>query len=354
MCLAIPGKIVSIRRRCRHAHGARRFRRRRQGDQPRLHAGSRGRRLRARPCRLRHHRHRRGRGGTRSSSISSASARSRTRRLAAGRPANEVPRRISRSGRRRAASPRRSRRTVTRPWKIMEVCGGQTHAIVRYGIDQLLPHRGHADPRARLPGLRHAGRLYRQGDRDRRPARGRSSARSATCCACPAPTPTCSPPRPRGGDVRVVYSPLDALDDRPRQSRIARSSSSPSASRPPRRPTPWPPIRPSARASRNFSMLVSPRPGAAGDARHPLRPDQPRAGLPRRRPCLHHHGLSRNMSRSPPSTRCRSWSPASSRSTSSKASTSDRAAARGGPRRGREPLRPRGAAGPATRRRRRS
>ena len=30
-------------------------------------------------------------------------------------------------------------RTVTRPWTLMEICGGQTHAIVRYGIDQLLP-----------------------------------------------------------------------------------------------------------------------------------------------------------------------------------------------------------------------
>ena len=29
--------------------------------------------------------------------------------------------------------------TVTRPWTIMEVCGGQTHTIVREGIDQLLP-----------------------------------------------------------------------------------------------------------------------------------------------------------------------------------------------------------------------
>ena len=28
---------------------------------------------------------------------------------------------------------------VTRPHTIMEVCGGQTHAIVRFGIDQLLP-----------------------------------------------------------------------------------------------------------------------------------------------------------------------------------------------------------------------
>lgn len=30
-------------------------------------------------------------------------------------------------------------RTATRRWTIMEVCGGQTHAILRYGIDRLLP-----------------------------------------------------------------------------------------------------------------------------------------------------------------------------------------------------------------------
>jgi hydrogenase expression/formation protein HypD len=30
-------------------------------------------------------------------------------------------------------------RTATRPWNIMEVCGGQTHAIVKFGIDSLLP-----------------------------------------------------------------------------------------------------------------------------------------------------------------------------------------------------------------------
>ena len=28
---------------------------------------------------------------------------------------------------------------TTQPWQIMEICGGQTHAIVKYGIDQLLP-----------------------------------------------------------------------------------------------------------------------------------------------------------------------------------------------------------------------
>jgi hydrogenase expression/formation protein HypD len=29
--------------------------------------------------------------------------------------------------------------TVTRPWTLMEICGGQTHAIVKFGIDRLLP-----------------------------------------------------------------------------------------------------------------------------------------------------------------------------------------------------------------------
>ena len=31
------------------------------------------------------------------------------------------------------------RSIVTRRWTIMEVCGGQTHTIVKYGIDELLP-----------------------------------------------------------------------------------------------------------------------------------------------------------------------------------------------------------------------
>src|SRR5262245_66219003 len=30
-------------------------------------------------------------------------------------------------------------RAVTRPWVLMGVCGGQTHSIVKYGLDRLLP-----------------------------------------------------------------------------------------------------------------------------------------------------------------------------------------------------------------------
>src|ERR1035437_4219386 len=31
--------------------------------------------------------------------------------------------------------------TVTRPWVLMEICGGQTHTLMRYGIDELLPRQ---------------------------------------------------------------------------------------------------------------------------------------------------------------------------------------------------------------------
>jgi len=31
------------------------------------------------------------------------------------------------------------RKTVTRPWTLMEICGGQTHTLIRFGIDEMLP-----------------------------------------------------------------------------------------------------------------------------------------------------------------------------------------------------------------------
>ena len=83
-------------------------------------------------------------------------------------------------------------RTVTRPWTIMEVCGGQTHTIVKYGHRRDPAPRGRAGARARLPGLRDTARNDRQGARDRRPGPTSSFARSATCCACPARAATCS------------------------------------------------------------------------------------------------------------------------------------------------------------------
>lgn len=101
-------------------------------------------------------------------------------------------------------------RITTRPWTLMEVCGGQTNAIVRFGIDQLLPEEitlihGPGCPVcvtpidyidkaleiAATPGVV----LCTFGDMLRVP--GTQSDLAAA--------------RARGADVRVVYSPLEAL-----------------------------------------------------------------------------------------------------------------------------------------------
>jgi hydrogenase expression/formation protein HypD len=102
------------------------------------------------------------------------------------------------------------RRRATTPWVIMEVCGGQTHAILRHGIDALLPPEielvhGPGCPVCVTPlamidrALALAARpdvvFTSFGDMLRVPG---SSGSLLTA-------------RGEGADVRVVYSPLDAL-----------------------------------------------------------------------------------------------------------------------------------------------
>lgn len=100
--------------------------------------------------------------------------------------------------------------TVTRPWTLMEVCGGQTHAIVRYGIDQLVPDEiellhGPGCPVCVTP----TERLDRAIDLARRP--------EVVLCSfgdmlrVPGTDADLLTARSEGGDVRAVYSPLDAL-----------------------------------------------------------------------------------------------------------------------------------------------
>jgi hydrogenase expression/formation protein HypD len=102
------------------------------------------------------------------------------------------------------------RSAVTQPWVIMEICGGQTHSIVRHGLDQLLPDEielvhGPGCPvcvtpleqidRALVIASRPEVIFCSYGDMLRVPGSGRDlfSVRAS------------------GGDVRVVYSPLDAI-----------------------------------------------------------------------------------------------------------------------------------------------
>lgn len=101
-------------------------------------------------------------------------------------------------------------RMTSRPWAIMEVCGGQTHSIVRNGIDQILPPEielihGPGCPVCVTPldvidqALAIASRpevtFCSFGDMLRVPGSGRDLFQV----------------RSEGGDVRVVYSPLDAV-----------------------------------------------------------------------------------------------------------------------------------------------
>ena len=102
------------------------------------------------------------------------------------------------------------KRITTRPWTLMEVCGGQTHSIVKFGIDELLPKEvtlvhgpgcpvcvtplEQIDKSLTIAGL--SGVIFTSfGDMLRVPG---SRTDLLTMKA-------------GGSDVRIVYSPLDAL-----------------------------------------------------------------------------------------------------------------------------------------------
>ena len=133
----------------------------------------------------------------------------------------------------------------------------------------------------------------------------------------------------RGGDVRIVYSPLDALRARAagtRSSEVVFFAVGFETTAPANAMAVWQ----RARAGlANFCVLVSHVLVPPGDGGDPGRARQPRAGVPGRRPRLRGHGLARVRAARRALPRARSSSPASSRSTSSRASTW-RAAARGG------------------------
>jgi hydrogenase expression/formation protein HypD len=55
------------------------------------------------------------------------------------------------------------KKTATRPWAIMEVCGGQTHSLVKNGILNLLPEKVQMIHGPGCPGLCHSLKPHRQG-----------------------------------------------------------------------------------------------------------------------------------------------------------------------------------------------
>jgi hydrogenase expression/formation protein HypD len=102
------------------------------------------------------------------------------------------------------------RRTVTKPWTVMEICGGQTHSFLRHGLDAMLP------PQVELvhgPGCPVCVTPLEQIDRAIAIAARPEVifASFGDMLRVPGSERDLFGVRARGGDVRVVYSPLDAV-----------------------------------------------------------------------------------------------------------------------------------------------
>ena len=105
------------------------------------------------------------------------------------------------------------RRQMTRPWSIMEVCGGQTHSIVRFGLDEMLP------PELTLihgPGCPVCVTPLEILDA----AIAIASTPGVVFCSfgdmlrVPGSVKDLLTVKSEGGDVRIVYSPMDAVSTR--------------------------------------------------------------------------------------------------------------------------------------------
>ena len=104
----------------------------------------------------------------------------------------------------------RIRRTATRQWTLMEVCGGQTHTIVRQGLDELLDG---AVEMIHGPGCPVCVTPLEQIDKALALAARPDVIFTSFGDMLRVPGSDCDlqQVRARGGAVRVVYSPLDAL-----------------------------------------------------------------------------------------------------------------------------------------------
>ncbi len=123
-----------------------------------------------------------------------------------------------RDGQKAQALARAIRGVVTQPWTIMEVCGGQTHAIIRYGIDGLLPDSLTLVHGPGCPVCVTPAELIDK-------AIAIASLPSTIVCSfgdmlrVPGTSTDLASVKAsggelggEGGDVRVVYSPMDALE----------------------------------------------------------------------------------------------------------------------------------------------
>jgi hydrogenase expression/formation protein HypD len=99
---------------------------------------------------------------------------------------------------------------TTKPWTIMEICGGQTHSIVKYGIDELLPKEITLVHGPGCPVCVTPVELINK-------AIDIASRKNVVFCSfgdmlrVPGNEKDLLTVKAEGGDVRIVYSPLDSL-----------------------------------------------------------------------------------------------------------------------------------------------
>ena len=102
------------------------------------------------------------------------------------------------------------RRTVTQPWTLMEICGGQTHTLIKFGIDRLLPEQ---ITLVHGPGCPVCVTPLELIDKAiviaRRPEVIFTS--FGDMLRVPGSEMDLLSVKAQGGDVRMVYSPLDAV-----------------------------------------------------------------------------------------------------------------------------------------------
>jgi hydrogenase expression/formation protein HypD len=104
----------------------------------------------------------------------------------------------------------RIERATTRPWTLMEICGGQTHTLLRSGIDRMIPDK---ITLVHGPGCPVCVTPLEQIDRAiaiaRRP--GVIFTSFGDMLRVPGSATDLLAVKSEGGDVRIVYSPLDAV-----------------------------------------------------------------------------------------------------------------------------------------------
>src|SRR5215469_13089921 len=103
------------------------------------------------------------------------------------------------------------RRIQTRPWVIMEVCGGQTHSIVKHGVDRMLPEgielvHGPGCPVCVTP-LETIDRAHAIASRP-----GVIFCSFGDMLRVPGSRGDLLQLKSQGADIRIVYSPLDAVN----------------------------------------------------------------------------------------------------------------------------------------------